>query len=326
MRAIQIETTGGPEVLKLVERPDPTPGPGEVLVRAEALGVGKPDVLFRTGVYRWMPPLPAIPGAEMAGRIAALGSGVTGFRVGQKALVYHFRGGCYAEAVAVPAASVLPLPDDIDPAEAVCLPNYQVAWALLHEAARGIEAKTVYVNGAAGGVGSAVIQICRHEGRSVMAGASTPEKCAFATAQGAAHTIDYGREPVADRLLSLTGGAGVDLMLDHIIGPNFTDAFRALAPLGLIVSFNMLGGFPAEDVFKAMRANLPRSPGLRCFTMHSYDKDPAGRARIAAAALDLLAARAVKPAIHAVLPLTEAARAHELLDSRQVLGKLVLQP
>lgn len=326
MRAIQIDTTGGPEVLKPVERPEPQPGPGEVVVRAEAIGVGKPDVLFRTGVYRWMPPLPAVPGAEMAGRIVALGQDVTGLRVGQKALVYHLRGGCYAEAVAVPVASVLPLPEEIDLTEAVALPNYQVAWALLHEAARGIETKTVYVNGAAGGIGSAVIQICRHERITVIAGGSSAGKCEFAARLGAAHAIDYSRESVADRLLELTGGAGVDLILDHIIGPKFTDMIRAQAPMGLIVSFNMLGGFPAEDVFRAMRANLPRSPAIRCFTMHAFDHNPAARARVAAAALTLLSSRAVKPAIHAVLPLDQAARAHEMLDARAVLGKLVLRP
>lgn len=326
MRAIEIKVTGGPEVLDLVERPDPEPRPGEALVRAEAIGVGRPDVLFRTGVYRWMPALPAVPGAEMAGRIVALGAGVTGLRVGHKVLVYHFSGGCYAEAIAVPAASVLPLPEEIDLDDAVSIPNYQVAWALLHEAARGIEARTAYVNGAAGGVGSAVIQICRHERITVIAGASSTAKCAFATAQGASHAIDYSRESVPDRLLEITGGAGVELILDHIVGPHFTDSLRALAPMGLIVSFNMLGGFPAEDLFRAMRANLARSPAVRCFTMHSYDHDPAARARIAAAALTLFASGAVKPAIHARLPLAEAARAHRMLDAREVLGKIVLKP
>jgi NADPH:quinone reductase len=326
MRAIEIKAAGGPEVLALVERRDPEPRPGEVLVRAEAIGVGWPDVLFRTGVYRWMPPLPATPGAEMAGRIVALGAGVTGLRVGQKALVYHFTGGCCAEMIAVPAASVLPLPETIDLDDAVSIPNYQVAWALLHEAARGIDAKTVYVNGAAGGVGSAVIQICRHEGIAVIAGARGGEKCAFARTLGASHAIDYGREPVPDRLLELTGGSGVNLILDHIVGPQFTDLLRALAPMGLIVSFNMLGGFPAEDLFRAMRANLPRSPAVRCFTMHSYDHDPAARGRIAAAALALFASGAVKPPIHARLPLAEAARAHRMLDAREVLGKIVLKP
>src|SRR5512143_1942385 len=119
MKAIQIKATGGPEVLELVDLPTPVPAAGEVLVRAHAIGVGKPDVLFRTGVYRWMPKLPAGPGAEMTGRIAAVGEGVTDLRAGQPVLVYHFGGGCYAEAVAVPASSVTALPDAVDLDDAV---------------------------------------------------------------------------------------------------------------------------------------------------------------------------------------------------------------
>ena len=114
MKAVQISRTGGPEVLDYVDLPDPVPGKGQVLVTAAAIGVGKPDALFRTGVYRWMPPLPAIPGAEMSGRIEALGPGVEGFTVGQKVLVYHLGGGCYAEKVAVDARDVTPLPEAIE--------------------------------------------------------------------------------------------------------------------------------------------------------------------------------------------------------------------
>ena len=326
MRAIEMKSTGGPDVLEFVEHRDPEAGPGQVLVRAAAIGVGWPDVLFRTGIYRWMPPLPATPGAEMSGRIVAIGTGVTGLRLGQKVLVYHFGGGCYAEMIVVPAASVLPLPEAIDFDAAVSIPNYQVAWALLHEAARGTDAKTVYVNGAAGGVGSAVIQICLHERIPVIAGARGAAKCAFATAQGALHAIDYGHESVPDRLLEITDGAGVNLILDHIVGSQFTECLRALAPMGLIVSFNMLGGFPAEDLFRAMRANLPKSPAVRCFTMHSYDHDPVGKGRIATAALALFASGAITPAIHARLPLADAAHAHRMLDAREVLGKIVLKP
>jgi NADPH2:quinone reductase len=326
MHAILLRAPGGPEALEYVEMPAPRPGPGEVLVRAHAIGVGKPDVLFRTGVYRWMPPLPAVPGAEMSGRVEALGDGVTGLRVGQAVLVYHLKGGCYAELIAAPAAAVTPLADDIDLDDAVSLPNYQVAWALLHEAARGIDRRAVYINGAAGGVGSAVVQICRHEGVPVIAGASTAQKCDFARAQGATYTVEYGRERVAERVLELTGGRGADLVLDHLVGADFTDSLRMLAPMGLIVSFNMLAGWPAKDLFREMRGELPRSPAVRCFTMHSYDRDPEGRARILAATLDLFTSRAVRPPIHARLPLAAAARAHEMLDAREVLGKVVLKP
>jgi NADPH2:quinone reductase len=326
MRAIEVTRAGGPEVLELVERPTPTPGEGEVLVRAHAIGVGKPDVLFRTGVYRWMPPLPAVPGSEMSGVVEALGPAVQGLAVGQRVLVYHFRGGCYAEYAAVPAESVTPLPEAIDLDDVVSMPNYQVAWALLHEAARGIEARTVYVNGAAGGIGCAVIQLCRLAGIDVIAGASSAAKCAFARAQGATHTVDYGRENVVDRVLALTGGDGADVILDHIVGPNFTDNLKMLAPLGMIVSFNALGGFPEKDLFRELRAHLPRSPAVRCFTMHSYDHKPEAKRRMMAEIVRLFAAGTVRPPVHKRVPLDEARQAHAMLDARGVLGKLLLKP
>jgi len=326
MKAIQIATTGGPDVLELVELPRPAPGPGDVLVRAHAIGAGKPDVLFRTGIYRWMPPLPAIPGAEMTGHVEALGAGVTHLKLGAPVLVYHLGGRCYAEYASVPASAVTPLPATIDLDDAVSMPNYQVAYALLNEAARGIAAKTVYVNGAAGGIGSAVIQLCRLQGITAIAGASSAEKCAFARRQGATHTIDYSREPVADRLLALTEGHGVDLILDHIVGKDFTDNLKALAPFGLIVSFNALGGFPEKDLFREMRAHLPKSPAVRCFTMHSFDHDPAGRQRVAQRTIEIFASGRVSPPIHSRLPLAQARQAHELLDARAVLGKLILKP
>jgi NADPH2:quinone reductase len=326
MKAIQIGRTGGPEVLTLVDLPDPAPGPGEVVVRAHAIGVGKPDVLFRTGVYRWMPQLPAIPGAEMTGHIAALGAGVTGLTVGDPVLVYHLGGGCYADYARVPASAVTPLPAGIDLDDAVSIPNYQVAWALLHEAARGIAPRSVYINGAAGGIGSAVIQLCRLEGLTVIAGASTEAKCAFARTQGATHTINYGSEPVAERLLALTDGDGVDLVLDHIVGKDFTENLKALATFGLVVSFNALGGLPEKDLFREMRAHLPKSPAVRCFTMHSFDHDPAARQRITAKTIELFASGRVRPPIDRQLPLAEARAAHKRLDARAVLGKLVLKP
>jgi NADPH2:quinone reductase len=326
MKAIQISATGGPEVLHYVDVPTPAPADGEVLVRAHAIGVGKPDVLFRTGVYRWMPPLPAIPGAEMSGTVEALGRGVEGLRVGQKVLVYRFRGGCYAETIALPASEVTPLPDSVDLVDAASIPNFQVAWALLNEAARGMSPKTVYVNGAAGGIGVAVIQLCRLNGITVIAGASSDEKCAFAAGQGATHVVNYGRETVATRVQELISGRGVDLILDHLVGKDFCDNLKMLAPMGLIVSFNALAGFPEKDLFKEMRAHLPKSPTVRCFTMHSFDHDPAVRKRISGNVIALFAAGKVRPPVHSVLRLADARKAHEMLDARQVLGKLVLKP
>lgn len=326
MKAIQVGRAGGPEVLETIERPTPLPGDGEVLVRAHAIGVGKPDVLFRTGVYRWMPPLPAVPGCEMSGHVAALGPGVRGLEVGRRVLVYHLGGGCYAEYAAVPQASVTPLPDTVDLDDAVSIPNYQVAWALLNEAARGIAPRTVYINGAAGGIGCAVIQLCRLAGIDVIAGASSEAKCAFARAQGATHSIDYGRETVVDRVLEITGGRGAELILDHIVGPHFTDNLKMLAPLGLVVSFNVLGGLPEKDLFRELRANLNRSPAVRCFTMHSYDHMPEARQRMLSEIVAMFAAGKVKPPVYRRVPLADARQAHAMLDAREVLGKLLLKP
>jgi NADPH2:quinone reductase len=326
MKAIQISATGGPEVLHYVDVPTPVPGDREVLVRAHAIGVGKPDVLFRTGIYRWMPPLPAIPGAEMGGVIEAVGPGVDGLRVGQKVLVYRFRGGCYAEKIALPEGEVTLLPDSVDLDDAASIPNFQVAWALLNEASRGLGPRTVYINGAAGGIGTAVIELCRLNDIDVIAGASSDEKCAFATAQGATHVVNYGSENVAARILELTGGRGVDLILDHLVGKDFTDNLKMLAPMGMIVSFNALAGFPEKDLFKEMRAHLPKSPAVRCFTMHSFDHDPLARKRVADNVVALFAAGKVKPPVCARLPLADARKAHEMLDARVVLGKLLLKP
>jgi NADPH2:quinone reductase len=137
MKSIIIRETGGPEVLELVETLDPEPGPGEVVVAAHAMGVGWPDILIRKGTYKWMPPLPASPGSELAGRVASLGPGVTDFAVGDPVLVsarnLPTRGGCYVERIAVPAAALYRLHDDADLAEAACLGNFQVAWAVLFE-------------------------------------------------------------------------------------------------------------------------------------------------------------------------------------------------
>jgi NADPH2:quinone reductase len=326
MKAIQIAVAGGPEVLDYVDVPTPSPGAGEVLVRAHAIGVGKPDVLFRTGAYRWRPPLPAIPGAEMSGHIEALGRGVDQLRVGQPVLIYRFSGGCYAEQIAVPAAEVTVLPGGIDLDDAVSIPNYQVAYALLTVAARGLDAKTVYVNGAAGGIGSAIIRLCKLNGVAVIAGASSDEKCAFARAQGASHTVNYAQGGAVPRVLELTGGRGADLILDHIVGKDFTDNLDMLAPMGLIVSFNALGGLPEKDLFKEMRAHLPRSPAVRCFTMHSFDHATHLRGRATDKVLKLFAEKKIDPVLGPSFPLAEAQAAHRALEARGVMGKIILKP
>lgn len=326
MKAAQIAAYGGPEVIEIVDLPTPTPGEGEVLVRAAAIGVGKPDFLLRSGIYKWKPPLPTILGNEMSGHIEAVGPGVSDLKEGQPVLVFGTGGGRYAEYNAVSTSLVTPLPDSVDLDAAVSIPNYIIAWALLFEAARDIDVKTAYVNGAAGGMGTAIIDLCRSQGIDIIGGASSDEKCAFVSDFGATHSVNYSRDAVAAKVLELTGGRGVDLAFDQLIGPRFTDSLDMLAPLGMVVSYNALAGFPEDELFAAMRARVGKSLAVRCFSWHVFDDNPEKGQQIIDAVVEQFAAGTFNPPIHDRLPLSEARRAHELLDARAIMGKLVLKP
>ena len=330
MKAIQISRTGGPEVLEHVELPNPVPAAGEVLVRARSIGVNYFDLLIRTGRYRWMPKLPFVPGNETSGQIIAVGPGVKKLHTGQAVLVAGYdlgnRGGLYAEYVAAPEDAVWPLPEGVDFDDAVALTNYQLAWLLLHRAARGVEAKTVVVLGAAGGVGTALIDVARLAGASAIGVVGGAEKCAFVTARGAVAAIDYRGENVAERVRALTGGRGADIVFDHLAGKELPERLKMLAPLGMLVSYGLLGGMPEGDLFAAMRGNLEASPAVRCFTMHTLDHWPEPRREAMEQAIEMLGSGRVKPAIAARLPLADAAMAQTLIEERKALGKVVLIP
>lgn len=236
MRAVLVRQPGGPDALELVELPVPVPGPGQVQIRAEAFGVGQPDVLIRRGVYKWMPPLPANPGNDVTGRIAALGAGVEGLAIGQKVLLsardLSQRGGCYADYVVAPADAIHVMPDNVDLRAAVCLSNYQVAYALLHECRHPRAPASVLVIGAAGGVGTALVQLAKLAQMNVIGTVSTEEKATFARGNGADEIIFYRREDVVARTRELTKGEGVGLVLDHVCGPEFTGYLGALGKWG----------------------------------------------------------------------------------------------
>jgi NADPH:quinone reductase len=330
VKAVQLSRTGGSKVLDTVDLPTPTPGPGEVLVKAVAIGVNYFDTMIRTGRYRWMPKLPFVLGNEMSGTVAALGTGVTALKVGQPVFIAGYeignRGGLYAEYAAVPEKAAWPLPANASAEAATTLTNYQLAWILLHHAARGVAPKAVVVYGAAGGVGTALIDVARLAGATVIGTAGTQEKCAFVKARGAAHAIDYKSESVVERVLALTEGRGADIVFDHVAGKAFTDGLKMTAPLGMIVSYALLGGMPETDLFKEMRANIERSPAVRCFTMHTYDHMEEPRREAMAKAVELLGSGKVKPAIAARFPLAEARKAHDMIDARTANGKIVLVP
>jgi NADPH2:quinone reductase len=330
MKAILFDRPGPPEVLRYTDTPKPVPGPGQVLVRAHSIGVSMPEILVRRGEYAWMPPLPAIPGIEMSGVVEALGEGVTSLRVGQPVFVsareLPVRGGCYAEYLAANADALYLLPQGTDLEAAASLSNYQVAWHLLHSAPCGMPYQSVLATGAAGGIGSAIVQLGKVDGKRMIGLVDSDEKAAFVRSLGADAAINSRAENVSERWRELTGGAGVDLILDSIGGAGFTAHFERLAPFGLVVSYGQLDGHPTGDVLGAMRRRMGDSLGLRMFSMHIFDQDRRRRREATAELLRLLAAGKIKPPISVRLPLAEAARAHALIESGQVLGKLILKP
>lgn len=329
MKAILLRQPGGQSALEYCDVPTPRPAAGEVLVAADTIGVSMPEVLVRRGTYAWMPPLPAIPGIEMSGTIVDRGPGVTDRQIGEKVFVSSrdlpVRAGCYAEYIAVPAEVPHRLPIHCDLEAAACLSNYQVAYHVLHSAARGVAAKTVLVHTAAGGVGSAIVQLALIAGMRVIGVAGSEAKRRAVLGIGAHHAIDYRSEDVVARVRQATGGQGVDLILDPIGGKEFGRNFVMLAPLGLVVSYGRLAG-PPDGAVEAMRENHAVSPALRFFTIHSFDDRPDIRAAATATLIDHLAAGRIAPLIHDRLPLAEAGRAQAMLEAGEVIGKVLLKP
>lgn len=334
MLAVLLREPGGPEALEVVEQPLPLLQPGQVLVEAEAIGLGRPDVMMRTGKYKWMPPLPGVIGNELAGRVVAMSDGTDAALLGRRVLVsgreLPTRGGCYAQKVAVDADALIVLPESIDARSAVTLPNYQLAWGLLHEATRGKLPRSVYVNGAAGGVGSAVIQLCAQLGIDVVAGASSGIKREFVLQQGAREAVDTskGADELVAAVLKATQGAGVDLVLDHVAGHDLIPHLGMLAPFGLLVSYNALKGAVEGDLFAAQRALAAKAIGVTAYNMHAYNGPSmkAARRALLETPMQWMASGRIKPAIGPVFALYEVGEAHRLLDSRVFTGKIVLVP
>lgn len=330
MRVAQVAVPGGPDALQVLDRPLPEPGPLQVRVRAHAIGVSGADRLIRKGIYKWMPPLPAVPGNELAGVIEAVGAGVTQWKLGQRVLISSRelpeRGGCYAEAICVPEDAPFALPDNISFQAAVSLPNFQLAIALLLGCNGGLPVKSILVPGAAGGVATALIQLARHHGMQVVGTASTAEKREYAQAQGVQTVLESDAATLPERVLAATGGRGVDLAFDHVGGTLFIACLRSLAPLGTAISYNIVSGPPASDVFTELRALLSRSLAVRTFSIHTFDHDRTHRRQLMEQALALMAAGHIRPPRITTLPLADIRVMHTLLDAGTALGKLVLVP
>lgn len=330
MKAIRMSRTGGPDVLEYVDLPTPRPGPGEVLVKAHAIGVCMPETMVRKGTYLWMPPLPVIPGIEMSGTVVEAGSAVKKLGVGQPVFVsareFEQRAGCYAEYIAVREPLLYPLPAGVDLDQAAGLSNYQVAWHVLNTALQGFQYRTVLVFAAAGGVGTALVQLAKAAGKRVIGVTSSGERAAFARAQGADEIIDRKNGDVVDQVKQATGGRGVDLVLDIAGGPGMIRLFDCLAPFGMLLLYGRLQGPPQGNIHAAIENKPARSLAFRHFTIHTLDDRPDLRARCTNELIRLLHEGVIQVPIHARVPLSDAPRAHRLFESGEVMGKLIMKP
>ena len=329
MKLIQFREPGPPSVLRCLDVPIPEPRSGEVLIRAHAIGVGMPDVLIRAGSYNFMPPLPATPGQELSGTIERVGAGVTSRRPGQRvytnARERPHRGGHYAEFIVAPADATFLLPETISFDAAATLANYQVAYHILNDALRPRRGQSILIYAAAGGMGNALIDLAKAADLVVIGVVSGEEKSKFARDLGADHVIDRKVEKVDKRVKQFTDDRGVDIIIDPVAGPTIPDNIRLLAPCGMLLLYGALGGKAQHDLQSTLRLTK-NSPAVRQFTIHTWDDLVEERRAGIRALIDMLAAGKLRPRIHGHLPLAEAKRAHDMLESGAVLGKLLLQP
>jgi NADPH2:quinone reductase len=327
MRAIRIDAFGGPEVLVPVELPDPVAGPGEVLIRVAAAGVNRADALTRAGTYHRAGKPPLIPGLEASGTVVAVGEGVGDITAGQRVMAQGGANnpGFYAELAAVSATRVTVLPDGVDLRSAAALPvAWLSAWYCLHRLGGLAEGRTVVVQAAASGVGSAAVQIAAAAGARVIAVASSPAKTDWVTALGAHQTVDSSAFPgdaAVDEVLRLTGGAGADIVLDTVGGDVFAHSLRQAAFAGRVVALSNVALRPSTV---DTRDFYPKNVSIHGFQLtglieHGYDPRPDLRT-----IADAVADSTFKIPVESAFPLQEAARAHRRLEDRANLGKIVL--
>ena len=320
MRAMQLRATDGPGSLELRDVETPTPGPGEVLIDVAYAGVTFPELLQSRGQYQMQPPLPYTVGSEVSGAVRELGEGGTGLSVGDR-VVGVANTGAYAESIVVPAASVLRLPESVSLTAGAGMPmNLLTADFALRVRGRLEPGQTVLVHGAAGGLGSALVQVARAYGGEVVGVVSTEEKAETVRSLGASHVVLAER--FKDTVKDLLPG-GVDLVADPVGGDRFTDSLRTLKTFGTLLVLGFTAGSIPEVKVNRLLLNNISVAGV------GWGAALAGRPEMVATQWDTLwphlSSGALDPVIHSVLPLERAQEALELIDSRSVRGKVVLE-
>jgi putative PIG3 family NAD(P)H quinone oxidoreductase len=323
MTAVEITSPGGPEVLRATRRPIPSPGPGEVVIAVRAAGVNRPDVFQRQGRYDPPPGASDIPGLEVAGRVLAAAPDVSVPRIGEEvcALV---AGGGYAEFCTAPAVQCLPIPGGLSAVDAAGLPEtFFTVWSNVFDRGRLAPGETILIHGGSSGIGTTAIQLAKAFGARVIVTAGSAEKCRACETLGADRAVNYREEDFVAAVTEVTGGKGLDLVLDMVGGDYIPRSLSCLAMDGRHVSIAFLRGSKTELDFNAVMRKRLTLTGSTLRPRPVADK-AAIADKLRAQVWPKLADGSIRPLIHATFPLKEAAKAHALMESSEHIGKIVL--
>ena len=326
MKAVEISSYGAPEVLQLTERSDPVAGAGELLIRVAASGVNRPDVLQRKGHYPVPPGASDLPGLEVAGEVVAGDAQAmadAGLRIGDRVCAL-IAGGGYAELCVAPVAQCLPVPAGLDDVAAASLPEtFFTVWSNVFERGQLQAGQTLLVQGGSSGIGVTAIQMAKALGATVIVTAGSDDKCDACVKLGADHAINYRTHDFALQVKALTGGRGVDVILDMVAGDYVAREIDCLADDGRLVIIAVQGGVKSEfNAGQVLRRRLT-------ITGSTLRPRPVEFKAAIAAALrknvwPLIESGRIKPVIHSRFPAADAAKAHALMESNQHIGKIVL--
>jgi NADPH2:quinone reductase len=324
MKAIEIAQPGGPDVLKLGERPTPVPAQGEVLIKVAAAGVNRPDVEQRKGTYPPPPGASDIPGLEIAGTVAALGPGANGLKLGD-AVCALVSGGGYAEFCTAPVPQCLPVPKGLGMVEAAALPEtFFTVWQNVFDRARLKGGETILIHGGSSGIGTTAIQMAKVMGARVLATAGSDEKCKACVALGAERAINYNTEDFAEVVLAETKKKGADVILDMVGGKYFERNVAVLAIEGRLSVIALLGGRDAKlDLALLLRKRLTVVGSV--LRARPIAEKGAVAESLRREIWPLISAGKIKPVIDSTFPLADAAKAHARMETSAHVGKIVLK-
>ena len=320
MKSIRVHEFGDPEVLRLEEIPDPQPQAGQILVRVQAAGVNPVETYLRSGVYAALPELPWTPGTDAAGVVEAVGEGVQKFAAGDRVYLFGSLSGTYAGLALCEPSQVFSLPEGVSFAQGAALGvPYGTAHYALFERGRALPGETVLIHGATGGVGTAAVQLARAAGLTVIGTGGTGRGRAMVREQGAHHVLDHGADDYLDALPEITGGRGVDIVIEMLANVNLDRDLEVLAPRGRVVVVGSRGRVEIDP-----RRTMSRNADIRGLTL--MNAAPQELKSIHAALYAGLESGALRPVVGRELPLAEASRAHREIREENAYGKIVLTP